>query len=77
MRCLTLPLEYAVGFALLVLFLPGWWELLAILPVLLAWVRGVARVRKARWPVDDQSVVLPWGRLLSRTRSSPTAVVHN
>jgi putative membrane protein len=71
-RYLTLPLEYATGFTLLLLFLPGWWELVAILPVPLGFVLGVARAREARWRVDDQSVVLRWRRLLNRN----TVVAH-
>jgi putative membrane protein len=71
-RYLTLPLEYATGFTLLLLFLPGWWELVAILPVPLGFVLGVARAREARWQVDDQSVVLRWRRLLNRN----TVVAH-
>jgi len=71
-RYLTLPLEYAVGFTLLALFLPGWWKLVAILPVPLGFVLGVARAREARWRVDDQSVVLRWRRLLNRN----TVIAH-
>jgi putative membrane protein len=71
-RYLTLPLEYATGFTLLLLFLPGWWELVAILPVPLGFVLGVARAREARWRVDDQSLVLRWRRLLNRN----TVVAH-
>jgi putative membrane protein len=65
-RYLTLPLEYAVGCTLLMLFLPGWWKLLIILPLPLGCVLGVARAREAGWWVDDQSVVLRWRRLLDR-----------
>jgi putative membrane protein len=65
-RYLILPLEYAMGFALLMLFLPGWWKLLAVLPLPLGCVLGVARAREARWRVDHRSVVLRWRRLLSR-----------
>jgi putative membrane protein len=71
-RYLTLPLEYAMGFTLLMLFLPGWWKLLATLPVPMGFVLGVARAREARWRVDDQSVVLRWRRLLSRN----TVIAH-
>jgi putative membrane protein len=71
-RYLTLPLEYATGFTLLLLFLPGWWALVAILPVPLGFVLGVARAREARWRVDDQSVVLRWRRLLNRN----TVIAH-
>ena len=71
-RYLTLPLEYAAGFTLLMLFLPGWWELLAVLPLPLGYVLGVARAREARWWVDDQSVVLRWRRLLARN----TVIAH-
>ena len=71
-RYLTVPLEYAVGFTLLALFLPGWWKLVAILPVPLGFVLGVARAREARWRVDDQSVVLRWRRLLNRN----TVIAH-
>jgi putative membrane protein len=65
-RYLTLPLECAMGFTLLMLFLPGWWELLAVLPLPLGYVLGLARAREAGWWVDDQSVVLRWRRLLGR-----------
>jgi putative membrane protein len=71
-RYLILPLEYAVGFTLLMLFLPGWWKLLAILPMPLGFVLGVARAREARWRVDDRSVVLRWRRLLNRN----TVIAH-
>ncbi len=71
-RYLTLPFSYAMGFALLMLFLPGWWELLAILPVPLGFVLGIARAREARWRVDDQSVVLRWRRVLNRN----TVIAH-
>jgi hypothetical protein len=54
-RYLTVPLEYAAGFTLLMLLLPGWWALLAILPAPLGVVLAVARAREARWRVDDQS----------------------
>jgi uncharacterized membrane protein YdbT with pleckstrin-like domain len=71
-RYLTVPLEYAVGFTLLALFLPGWWKLVAVLPVPLGFALGVARAREARWRVDDQSVVLRWRRLLNRN----TVIAH-
>ena len=65
-RYLTVPLEYAMGFTLLTLFLPGWWRLLAILPLPLGYVLGVTRAREAGWLIDDQSVALRWRRLLDR-----------
>jgi putative membrane protein len=65
-RYLTLPLEYAAGFTLLMLLLPGWWELVAILPLPLGYVLGVARAREARWRIDEESVALRWRRLLNR-----------
>ena len=65
-RYLTVPLEYATGFTLLMLFLPGWWEMLAILPLPLGFALGTARAREARWRVDDQSVALRVRRLLNR-----------
>jgi putative membrane protein len=71
-RYLTLPLEYAMGFTLLTLFLPDWWKLLAILPLPLGYVLGVARAREAGWWIDDQSVVLRWRRLLDRN----TVIAH-
>jgi putative membrane protein len=71
-RYLTLPLEYAAGFTLLMLFLPGWWELLAAVPLPLGYVLGVARAREVRWWVDDRSVVFRWRRLFSRN----TVVAH-
>jgi len=66
-RYLTLPLGYATGFTVLMLFLPGWWKLVAAIPLPLGYVLGVARAREARWWVDDQSVVLRWRRLLNRS----------
>jgi uncharacterized membrane protein YdbT with pleckstrin-like domain len=68
----TVPLEYGAGFTLLMLFLPGWWRLLALLPVPLACALAVARGREARWRVDENSVVLRWRRLLARN----TVVAH-
>ena len=71
-RYLTVPLEYAMGFTLLTLFLPDRWKLLALLPLPLGCLLGVARAREARWLVDHQSVVLRWRRLLSRN----TVIAH-
>jgi len=72
-RYLALPIAYAAGVALLLLlFLPGWWELLAILPLPLGYVLGVARAREARWWFDDRIVVLRWRRLLNRN----TVIAH-
>jgi putative membrane protein len=71
-RYLTVPLWYAAGFTLLLLFLPDWWELVAILPVPLGFVLGAARAREARWRVDDQSVALRWRRVMNRT----TVIAH-
>jgi putative membrane protein len=71
-RYLTLPLGYAAGFTLLMLFLPGWWKLVMILPLPLGFALGVARAREARWRVDDRSVVLRWRRLLNRN----TVIAH-
>jgi putative membrane protein len=69
---LTVPLEYGAGFTLLMLFLPGWWRVLALLPLPLAYVLAVSRAREARWRVDENSVVLRWRRLSSRN----TVVAH-
>jgi putative membrane protein len=71
-RYLTVPLGYAGGFSLLILLLPDWWELMAILPVPLGFLLGVTRAREARWRVDDQSVVLRWRRVLNRN----TVIAH-
>ena len=71
-RYLTLPLGYAAGFTLLMLFLPGWWKLVAILPLPLGFALGVARAREARWRVDERSVVLRWRRFLDRN----TVIAH-
>lgn len=65
-RYLTLPLGYAAGCTVLMLFLPGWWQLAAVVPLPLACALGIARAREARWRVDDRSVVFRWRRLLSR-----------
>jgi putative membrane protein len=71
-RYFTLPLEYGAGFTLLFLLLPGWWRLLAMLPLPLAFALGYARPREARWRVDENSVVLRWRRLLTRN----TVIAH-
>ena len=65
-RYLTLPLEYAAAFTMLMLFLPGWWVVLAALPVPLASLLGVARAREAGWLLDDRCVALRWRWLLNR-----------
>ncbi len=65
-RYLTLPLNYAAGFTVLMLLLPGWWALLAVLPLPLGYLLGLARAREARWWLDDRCVVLRWRRLLTR-----------
>jgi putative membrane protein len=71
-RYLTLPLAFAVGATLLLLFLPDRWRLLAVLPLPLGYVLGVARAREAGWWIDDRSVVLRWRRLLKRN----TVIAH-
>ena len=71
-RYFTVPLEYGAGFTLLLLLLPGWWRLLALLPLPLGFALGYARAREARWRVDENSVVLRWRRLLTRN----TVVAH-
>jgi len=71
-RYLTLPLEYGTGITLLLLLLPGWWRLLALFPLPLAYWLGVARAREARWWVGERSVLLRWRRLLARN----TVVAH-
>jgi putative membrane protein len=65
-RYLTLPLEYASGFTVLMLFLPGWWAFLAVLPLPLGYALGVARARDVRWQVDSRSVLLRWRGVLNR-----------
>ena len=66
-RYLTLPLEYAAACTLLMLlFLPGWWAVLAALPVPLGSLLGVARAREAGWLLDDSCVALRWRWLLNR-----------
>ena len=69
---LTLPLEYGAGFTLLFLLLPGWWRLLATLPLPLGYLLAVARAREARWRVDDTRCVLRWRRVLTRN----TVIAH-
>jgi putative membrane protein len=69
---LTLPLEYGFGFTLLLALLPGWWRLLALLPLPLGYALAVARAREARWQVDDRSVVIRWRRVTTRN----TVVAH-
>ena len=71
-RYFTVPLEYGMGFTLLLLLLPGWWRLLAVLPLPLSFALGYARPREARWAVDDDSVALRWRRLTTRN----TVIAH-
>ncbi|MET0863157.1 MAG: PH domain-containing protein [Nakamurella sp.] len=71
-RYLTLPLEYGAGFTLLLIFLPGWWAWLAVLPIPAAIALGVARAREGGWFVNDRTVILRWRRGLSRQ----TVVAH-
>jgi putative membrane protein len=71
-RYLTLPLEYGAGFTLLLIFLPGWWAWLALVPIPSAIALGIARAREGGWFVDDRSIVLRWRRGLSRE----TVVAH-
>lgn len=65
-RYLKLPLGYAAGLALLMLFLPGWWALLAAVPIPVGCLLGVARAREARWLVDGRCVVLRWRWFVNR-----------
>ncbi len=65
-RYLTVPMEYGAGFTVLLLFLPGWWRLLAIAPLPLAYLLGVVRAREAAWQLDNKAVVLRWRRILTR-----------
>ena len=71
-RYLRLPLGCAAVLTLLMLFLPGRWQLLAVLPLPLGYALGAARAREAGWWIDDRSVVLRWRRLLDRH----TVVAH-
>ena len=61
----TLPLSYGAGFAALMLFLPGWWRLLALLPIPLGYWLAVTRARMGRWRIGEDTIVLRWWRLLS------------
>ena len=54
------------------LFLPGRWDLLAVLPLPLGYVLGVVRARDTGWWIDDRAVVVRWRRLLDRN----TVIVH-
>ncbi len=65
-RYLTVPLEYGAGFTVLSLLLPGWWRLLAVAPLPLAYLLGVVRARESAWQLDDEAVVLRWRRVLTR-----------
>lgn len=68
----VVPLNYAYGFTLLTLFLPGWWALLALLPCPLAVLLGHYRARDARWQIDEETVTLRWRRVLIRN----TVIAH-
>jgi putative membrane protein len=68
----VVPLNYAYGFTLLALFLPGWWALIAALPIPLAMVLGYFRGREARWGLDEETVVLRWRRIFARN----TVIAH-
>ncbi|HEY7815797.1 MAG TPA: PH domain-containing protein [Nakamurella sp.] len=71
-KYLVVPLNYAYGFTLLLLLLPGWWALLAILPIPLAVLLGYYRAREARWQIDEETVTLRWRRVLVRN----TVIAH-
>ncbi len=71
-RYLTVPLEYGAGFTVLLMLLPGWWRLLAVLPVPLAYLLGVVRARESRWQLDEHAVLLRWRRVLTRN----TVIAH-
>jgi putative membrane protein len=68
----VVPLNYAYGFTLLALFLPGWWKLVALLPCPLAALLGHYRARDARWQIDEETVTLRWRRVLIRN----TVIAH-
>ncbi|HEY5878252.1 MAG TPA: PH domain-containing protein [Nakamurella sp.] len=68
----VVPLNYAYGFTLLLLFLPGWWALLALLPCPSALLLGHYRARDARWQIDEETVTLRWRRVLVRN----TVIAH-
>jgi putative membrane protein len=68
----VVPRNYACGFTLLLLLLPGWWALLAVLPLPLAVVLGYFRAREARWQLDEETVSLRWRRVLVRN----TVIAH-
>lgn len=68
----VVPLNYAYGFTLLALFLPGWWAWLAVLPIPLAVVLGYFRGREAQWGLDEETVVLRWRRIFARN----TVIAH-
>ena len=51
-RYLTVPLWWGLGFTVVLLFLPDWWTLLAVLPVPVAIVVGVLSGREAAWRLD-------------------------
>ncbi len=71
-RYRTVPLEYGAGFTVLLLFLPGWWRLLALAPLPLAWLLAALRARESAWHLDDRSVILRWRRVLARN----TVIAH-
>ncbi len=68
----VVPLNYAYGFTLAMLFLPGWWAALAALPIPLAMVLGYFRGREARWGIDAETVTLRWRRIFARN----TVIAH-
>jgi uncharacterized membrane protein YdbT with pleckstrin-like domain len=55
-RYLTLPLGYATGFTVLMLFLPGWWKLVAAIP--LPWATYSASPGRERR--DGGLTISPW-----------------
>jgi uncharacterized membrane protein YdbT with pleckstrin-like domain len=71
-RYRTVPLEYAAGFTLLLLFLPGWWRLAALAPLPLAWLLAARRARECAWQLDDRAVILRWRRVFARN----TVIAH-
>jgi putative membrane protein len=65
-RYLTVPLWWGLGFTVVLLFLPDWWALLAVLPVPVAIVVGVLSGREAAWRLGARSLSLRWRRVLAR-----------
>ena len=61
----TLPVLIAAPAAAGLAFLPGWWALIAAVPLGCAVAVGLVQARTAAWSMDERTTVLRWHRVLA------------